>query len=697
MEALRDRGYRTMLSGKWLNAESCALRSDFDRFTCTTTYRKTSPVIVEGGTTRTAAGYTTDVLAGRLAEHVRETPAGTPFFAVYAPPSPHLPFDDDRYGTLRAPLPKGPNHDEATLTSGKPEHAREHSSSPTERALWQDEFRGAAQATRGLDDSIALLLDSLGSRLDNTMVVFTSDNGYHFGEHRYDGKLVPYEESVRVPLVVRYPPLVPTTRARSTGALAQTVDVTATIAAVAGVEWAAGDGRSLVPVLTGQASRVRESALITLCTGTSAPCAPRWERRADGPFRNASPPGYAALVTSTTKYIEYTTGEKELYDLAADPAELRNLAGSGQTGEFAAQLRALRAPRLETTIAAGPFGAVRSRVARFSYFSPSRFATYQCRLVRDGATAPAWRGCGDQEELVAALPDGSYRFEVAGRDGDRVDATPATRQFSLSSTGPTVRIDTAPPARTRNTTLTFGFSSPTATSYSCALTRLGAPVVYSSCTGPSRTYSSVAPGRWVFSVIARNSTGRQSSIPAQALVDLDTAPPVLWGDPRVPHVTSSTAVTVRLRANEPADMRCSLNGAPAVACGSGGRASYAMTGLRLGAHKLAVQATDRLGNVGTTTVSWSVSQADPTVTISSGPPAQTSATTATFALSAVDGQVSGRLMRYFRVRVDRGPTFLSWTTLHLEGLARGRHVVEVTAVDLAGNESSPASYSWRVK
>jgi len=700
MQALRDRGYRTMLSGKWLNAESCAPREDFDRFTCTTTYRKKSPVIVEGGTARTVSGYTTDVLARRLADHVRETPATTPFFAVYAPPSPHLPFDDDRYATLRAPLPTGANTDEATLTSGKPEYAREHSSSPSERAQWASMFRGASQATRGMDDDIGRLLDSLGSRLDNTMVVFTSDNGYQFGEHRYEGKLVPYEESVRVPLVVRYPPLVPTTRARSVSALAQTVDVTATIAAVTGLNWAAGDGRSLVPVLTGQASAVRDAALITQCGGTSAPCAPRWERRADGPFLNASPPSYAAVVTRTAKYVEYVTGERELYDLAADPAELRNLAGSASSAtlqtDLAAKLKAQRAPRLDTTITSGPLGALRTRVGRFTYFAPSRSATYQCRLIRTGAPTPSWRSCGDQEELMGAVPDGTYRFEVRGVDAGSVDSTPAAREFSVASTGPAVRIDSAPPARTRNTSLTFGFSSPTATSFGCALHRLNEPRTFTNCTSPSMTYGPLAPGRWVFSVVGRDSGGAVTWPPAQALVDLDTAPPVLWSDPRVPEVTRSADLTIRLRANEPATMRCSLDGASAVACGSAGRASYAMTGLRAGAHKLAVRATDTLGNAATTTVSWSVSQAVPLVSIASGPPAETTSTTATFTLSGTDRQSSGRRLRYFRVTVDGGPAFLSWTTLHLEGLARGRHQVAVTAVDAAGNESSPASYSWRV-
>ena len=106
------------------------------------------------------------------------------------------------------------------------------------------------------------------------------------------------------------------------------------------------------------------------------------------------------------------------------PALERHLAG---------KLHSMMRPRLQTTIATGP-GPLDVRVASFSFFSPSRFATYRCRLTGNGKPEP-WRSCPGGFVAFAILADGDYRFEVAGViEGGRIDRTPASRSFTLSPT-----------------------------------------------------------------------------------------------------------------------------------------------------------------------------------------------------------------------------------------------------------------------
>src|SRR5439155_12126263 len=101
-----------------------------------------------------------------------------------------------------------------------------------------------------LDTSIETILSSLGSREDNTLVFYLSDNGFMYGEHRRWEKYVAYQEADHVPLVIRYPPLVPETQPFTTEALVQNIDIVPTIADILGIHWGA-DGTSLTPLLTG--------------------------------------------------------------------------------------------------------------------------------------------------------------------------------------------------------------------------------------------------------------------------------------------------------------------------------------------------------------------------------------------------------------------------------------------------------------
>jgi arylsulfatase A-like enzyme len=139
--------------------------------------------------------------------------------------------------------------------------------------------------------------------------VFTSDNGIAVGEHGWNYKLTPYEESIRVPLVMRYDPM--SGGGSSTDALAANVDIAPTIADVAGVSAPSAEGRSLVPIIDGTATGVRDEVVL--------------EHVRYRP-RGADPPTYCAMRTEDRLFVRYATGEEELYDLDRDPWQLQNLA-----------------------------------------------------------------------------------------------------------------------------------------------------------------------------------------------------------------------------------------------------------------------------------------------------------------------------------------------------------------------------------
>src|SRR4029078_6465543 len=132
---------------------------------------------------------------------------------------------------------------------------------------------------------------------------------YLYGEHARWEKAVPYEESVKVPMIVRYPPA--GTGAKVSHALVENVDIAPTIARLAGIPWTA-DGHSLLPTLSGTAA-TRTALLVEACLGLL-----RWGP-GTGTFEGQrNPPGYTGVVTSRYAYIRYGTGERELYDLWND-------------------------------------------------------------------------------------------------------------------------------------------------------------------------------------------------------------------------------------------------------------------------------------------------------------------------------------------------------------------------------------------
>jgi arylsulfatase A-like enzyme len=199
------------------------------------------------------------------------------------------------------------------------------------------QHRAYHQLIAGLDENVVRILDVMDELglTENTIVVYASDNGLCNWAHGTFIKRAAYEESIRVPLLVRYPPLVqPGT---SVDRLALNVDLAPTLLELAGVE--APDtmqGRSLVPLLEGREAEWRNSFV--------------YENFYEPPFET---PTLYALRTETWKLVEYPgfPGWTELFHLAGDPHETENLAGSE---EHAATLAALRAELAEHERGIGP-------------------------------------------------------------------------------------------------------------------------------------------------------------------------------------------------------------------------------------------------------------------------------------------------------------------------------------------------------
>lgn len=308
-------GYATGLFGKYLDGYQHAALTGYvppgwDRWVA---FVRSAPLgyalTVDGEVVR-PSGHSTEVLAAEAVRFVGE--AEGPLFVVFAPASPHAPATPSRedaaaFGDLEPARP--PSFDEADVTD-KPAWVQELPRlSQTQRdqvdELRRDEFRSLL----GVDRAVGRILDALRAegRLANALVIYTSDNGLLHGEHRWTKKEAPYEEAIRVPLVLRWDEA-GWPRGSRLDALALNVDLAPTIAEAAGVATPRAEGLSLLPVLADVGAPWRADFLIEHLEGTNPV------------------PTYCAVRSERWKLVRYATGEEELYDLLHDPFELGSLA-----------------------------------------------------------------------------------------------------------------------------------------------------------------------------------------------------------------------------------------------------------------------------------------------------------------------------------------------------------------------------------
>jgi arylsulfatase A-like enzyme len=362
---LREGGYRTGLFGKYLNGypsqaavkptyippgwdtwEVPAKGSPYHQFNYT--LNDNGKLEPHGNRAR---DYLTDVLDHKVRNFI--STSTKPFFAyvgVYNPHAPATPAPRHKNMFKDAKAPRTPSYNERDLTGKPTEVRRLPPIAKGEEAVWDDLYRNRLRSLQSVDDMIGDLVKTLRKtgKLDNTYFVFTSDNGFHIGQHRMPpGKNTGYEEDTRVPFVVRGPGV---PAGRTVDLLAGNIDVAPTVADLAGVRAASFvDGRSLRPLLRPGTPRTwRQVYLLEHGhgPGTMPPLRPT-----DGTLE---PPElyvpstrqkfylapFEGLRTMRYIYIEYKTGERELYDLATDPNEMHNMVRSPAMANLEASLSA---------------------------------------------------------------------------------------------------------------------------------------------------------------------------------------------------------------------------------------------------------------------------------------------------------------------------------------------------------------------
>ncbi len=223
-----------------------------------------------------------------------------------------VPADKYRHRFAHARLPRMRGAFDEHDVSDKPENIQaRHRFDWGEVAEIRTDYRRRLAALLSVDDAVQKIVGALRrtGQLDNTDIFFVSDNGYFHGQHRVPfGKYLPYEPSIHVPLVVRGPGLA---QDAVTHTLASNVDLAPTILRLAGATpLRTLDGHSLLPVLRDPAHAVDHDAVLI-----------------ESGKNDVGAPVYAGLRTQRYKYVEYTDGERELYDLKRDPGELHNRYG----------------------------------------------------------------------------------------------------------------------------------------------------------------------------------------------------------------------------------------------------------------------------------------------------------------------------------------------------------------------------------
>ena len=551
------------------------------------------------------------------------------------------------------------------------------------------------QATNCLDGSIGTVLASLGSRAANTIVIYLSDNGYLYGEHRRNAKKLPYEEAVHVPMVIRYPGAVPTTAPFATDALVGNIDVAPTIADLVGFDWKV-DGRSLVPLLTTAVGTVRDAFLVEGCQGAVYPCDPNPLL-----YVQSEAPSYNAVVLNRYKYIAYATGEIELYDRVDDPDEMVNLHGEPQMAALeatlAARLATERAPvPADTTIATGPSGAITTRTPTFTYFGLSYQSRFECRTTTR-AVVGAWVACNGGTFTAPALGNGTTVFEVRSFDENgSVDATPASRSVTITTGGPNVSITSGPAATTKVKTATFKFKSTTAgTTFECRSGLVGALTPWAPCSSPV-VYSALTDATRIFETRSVTGSGSVSTIPAARMWKVDSTGPSFTFVDQPVKPTRAASEHFAFYADDALSgvTTCQIDTLPAVDCSSG----YFDTGtLAEGSHTLRVAATNTLTMSGSTSSTWRIDRTPAAITVTSSVPngGTTTSSNIQFTITANE-QLDFDRGRACTIDGQNQLVGVCGATTSFFGLSPGIHTFSVQGYDEALNASAPVGWTWTV-
>jgi N-acetylglucosamine-6-sulfatase len=356
---LKSAGYRTMHVGKFLNgygrdAPPTEVPLSFDDWHGTvdpSTYAFYGYTVNENGVLHTYGAarepdfYSTDFLARRASELIAAAaPSPQPFFLSVAFLAPHsggprdvddprgmpTPVPAPRHANAFAgvPVPPSPAFNEVDM-SDKPTLMRNRPPIGAARAAAiQETYQQRLESLLAVDDAVETVIAALGAtgEVDETLILFTSDNGFFHGEHRVPtGKVLVYEPSIRLPLYMRGPGV---PRGDVRRQLVTNADLAPTILDAADASpGRVQDGRSLFGLLEDPDVQWGRELLIEGVSGQGVT--------------------FTALRNYRWKYVEHSTGEAELYDLERDPHELVSLhadpAHAAIRFRLAARLGKLRA------------------------------------------------------------------------------------------------------------------------------------------------------------------------------------------------------------------------------------------------------------------------------------------------------------------------------------------------------------------
>jgi N-acetylglucosamine-6-sulfatase len=287
-----------------------------------------------------ASDYSTDVESRTTRMFIGTSVArGKPFFAYVAPKAPHRPStpaprDRHAYDGLKAP--RLPSFNESNVSDKRPWIRKLPRLSDAQKAKIDNNAEKRAESLQAVDDLVAGVVGKLKEKgvLGNTYIFFTSDNGWHHGEHRIPAKKArPYEEDVRMPLLVRGPGVA---AGHQVPKLVLNTDYLPTFTDLACPSSSpcntqnysyVPDGRSLRPVLKGNATAWRSAVLL----------------EAHHTPEGGATPASSGIRTSGTKYVEYAGGKRELYFLGHDPYEQWNTYPAAKpSARLVSRLHALR-------------------------------------------------------------------------------------------------------------------------------------------------------------------------------------------------------------------------------------------------------------------------------------------------------------------------------------------------------------------
>jgi N-acetylglucosamine-6-sulfatase len=348
---LQQASYKTAFCGKWhMGAESDDPQPGFDHwvsFRGQGTYLPGRNGLNVNGRKVPQKGYITDELTDYALGWLETVPKGNPFFLYLSHKAVHAEFipaerHKGRYANAKFTPPRTMAA-EGEMAQDRPMWVRNQRNSwhgveyPYHSDLDISEYYGKyAETLLAVDESIGRVMDALQNRgeLDSTLIFYMGDNGFAFGEHGLIDKRTAYEESMRVPMLVRCPDLFQ--GGKPLNPVIANIDIAPTCLSAAGLRAPASmQGSSFLPLLRGNTVPWRDALLYEYY----------WERN------YPQTPTIHALRGDRYKYIRYhgIWDLNELYDLKEDPLESKNLINSPAHAEVVKSMNARLFELLEKT------------------------------------------------------------------------------------------------------------------------------------------------------------------------------------------------------------------------------------------------------------------------------------------------------------------------------------------------------------